>query len=146
MVMRTRRRSRPKGHAVSTSHEAHQFQKEVIRGIEARSYPANFVFGVRLALEEALANALRHGNGENPAKRVWLIYDIGSREVLFVIIDEGKGFDPESVPDPTDSLHLEEPSGRGIFLMRAYMEEVDYRGCGNIVRMRRSREWSPDIA
>ena len=58
------------------------------------------------------------------------------------VVDQGPGFNPEGVPDPTDEANLEVPSGRGIMLMRAYMTEVDYLPPGNRVRMVYSRSAS----
>jgi serine/threonine-protein kinase RsbW len=63
-------------------------------------YPEKELFGIRLALEEALVNAIKHGNGEDPAKTVQVRYHAGAQQFMIEIQDEGRGFDPESVPDP----------------------------------------------
>jgi serine/threonine-protein kinase RsbW len=66
-------------------------------------------------------------------------YRVGDKDLEVVIEDQGPGFDPGSVPDPTLDENLENPSGRGMTLMRAYMTEVRYEGRGNRLRMRYKR-------
>jgi serine/threonine-protein kinase RsbW len=97
----------------------------------AHDYPQRTCWEMRLVLEEALANALRHGNGGDPAKRVRVCYRVGAADVLVGVADEGPGFDPAAVPDPTASENLEKPSGRGLLLMRHYSTWLRYHGRGN---------------
>ncbi len=92
-------------------------------------------FGIRLALEEALVNAVKHGNRQDAAKTVHIRYQINSQHFLIEIKDEGPGFDPEAVPDPLNPENLERPGGRGVFLMRHYMSWVQYNEIGNCVTM-----------
>lgn len=96
-------------------------------------------FGVHLATEEALVNAIKHGNREDPQKTVHVISKVSPREVWIQITDEGEGFDPSQVPDPTDEDNLESPSGRGLMLMRSFMSEVKFNGLGNRVLMVKRR-------
>ena len=87
---------------------------------------------LQLALEEGLANAVKHGNQLNPAKQVKVECQLVDDCMIRVTIeDEGAGFNPEEVPDPTDFENLDKPSGRGIVLMRAFMDEVLYNDRGN---------------
>jgi serine/threonine-protein kinase RsbW len=86
---------------------------------------------LRLALEEAVVNGLRHGNGDDPAKRVRVRYRVGPEAVIAEVEDEGPGFDPARVPDPTAVENLDKPSGRGLFLMRHYTDWLCYHGRGN---------------
>jgi len=87
---------------------------------------------LQLALEEGLANAVKHGNQLNPAKLVKVECQLLDDCMIQVTIeDEGAGFNPEEVPDPTDFANLDKPSGRGIVLMRAFMDEVLYNDRGN---------------
>jgi serine/threonine-protein kinase RsbW len=99
-------------------------------------------FAIRLAMEEALVNAFRHGNRGETGRSVMLDWRISPELAEFIVQDEGEGFDPEAVPDPTLDENLEIPSGRGIMLMRAYMHEVEYLPPGNRIRLRymRARE------
>ena len=92
-------------------------------------------FAVRLALEEAVANAFRHGNAEDPTKTVTVEYRVDAETIWLSIEDQGSGFDPQAVPDPTEDANLEIPSGRGIMLMRAYMTEVEIMAPGNRIEM-----------
>jgi len=103
--------------------------------VKGAGYCADAVFAVKLALEEALINAVKHGNRDDPAKTVTIEYDVDAREVRIAVTDEGEGFRPADVPDPTADENLECPTGRGIMLMRAYMDRVDYNRQGNSVRM-----------
>lgn len=92
-------------------------------------------FAIRLAMEEALCNAIRHGNRMDPSKVVEVDYDIDPARAIITVTDQGEGFDPSTVPDPTTDENLEKPTGRGIMLMRAYMDEVHFNDRGNQVRM-----------
>ncbi len=93
---------------------------------------------IELALHEALANAVIHGNGESPRKRIYLscrCYMDG--EVSIRVRDEGRGFDSSAVPDPTFRENLLLTHGRGIYLMRTLMDEVSFEEGGAIVIMRK---------
>lgn len=114
---------------------AREAQQRVLDAIEARSFDPGSMFAIRLALEEALTNAFKHGNQGDPDKRVTLECRVGEDRVELAVEDEGEGFDPTSLPDPTADENLEVPTGRGIFLMRAYMTEVSFEPPGNRVRM-----------
>jgi len=78
------------------------------------------------ALREAMANAVRHGNRQDPDRWVRVGYAIENCTVTICIEDEGEGFDPSSIPDPTDPENLLRPSGRGIFYMRQFMNRVEF--------------------
>lgn len=95
---------------------------------------------LRVGLSEALANAMIYGNRKDPAKRVRVEAEVTADSVAVVVRDEGAGFDPDAVPDPTLPENLERPGGRGIFLLRGLMDAVDYEGCGNCVRLLLRRE------
>jgi serine/threonine-protein kinase RsbW len=83
--------------------------------------------GVSMAVREAMINAVLHGNNYDPAKRVNLTLEQNGKELIVTITDEGPGFVPEEVPDPLAPENLLKESGRGIFLMRAFMNEVRFR-------------------
>jgi len=110
-------------------------EQHLLAQLRAQNYPDDCLFAIRLALEEALSNAIKHGNHLDPAKTVTVRFAISPDEVQLIISDQGRGFDPLVVPDPTTKEHLEDPNGRGIMLMRAYMDEVSYNFQGNEVRM-----------
>ncbi len=112
---------------------------QVLASLESLGYDKPSVFAIRLALEEALTNAVRHGNREDPSLRVTMTCDITGDEALIEIEDEGEGYDPASVPDPTAHENLDIPSGRGLMLMRSFMAEVVVHPPGNRVSLRYRR-------
>jgi serine/threonine-protein kinase RsbW len=83
--------------------------------------------GISMAVREAMINAILHGNAYDPAKRVNLTFEQNGKELIVTVVDEGKGFVPDEVPDPLAPENLLKQSGRGIFLMRAFMDEVRFR-------------------
>ncbi len=83
--------------------------------------------GISMAVREAMINAVLHGNAYDPAKSVNLTFEQNGPELIITITDQGKGLDPEKVPDPLAPENLMKQSGRGIFLMRAFMDEVRFR-------------------
>jgi serine/threonine-protein kinase RsbW len=82
---------------------------------------------ILMALREALANAIKHGNAQDLAKRVHLEMDVTGHTLLIRIQDEGAGFEPEKVIDPLAPENRLKTSGRGIFYMRTFMDEVRFR-------------------
>ena len=115
------------------------FLDELVAALTGVGYPSHDCAGVRLALEEAVVNGLRHGNGGNAAKRVWVRYHLGPEALLAEVEDEGPGFDPGRVPDPTLPENLERPCGRGLLLMRHYMTWVRFSRTGNRVTLCKHR-------
>ena len=83
--------------------------------------------GLSMAVREGMINAILHGNAYDAGKRVNLTFEQKGQELIVTIADEGKGFIPEEVPDPLAPENLLKQSGRGIFLMRAFMDEVRFR-------------------
>ena len=121
---------------ISSSYErAKQAQEEICREAQSLGYGEEVLFALRLSLEEALTNAICHGNRADTSKKVRIKRQLTSDRIDVEISDEGEGFDPRSVPDPTKEDKLGLPSGRGIHLMRAYMDEVEYNRSGNSVRL-----------
>lgn len=118
-------------------------QEQIIRQLEEREFGEHDLFGVRLALEEAIVNAIKHGNRLDPAKIVRVLWKIDETRVVIEIEDEGEGFNPIDVPDPTADENLERPCGRGIHLMRAFMTSIDYNQRGNRVVLVKDRT-NPD--
>lgn len=114
-------------------------QDRIIQHLEELRYDERDVFGVRLAIEEALVNAIKHGNQMDPNKTVRIACRIGHHKVRIEIEDQGEGFQPEDVPDPTADENLERPCGRGIMLMRAFMSSISYNETGNLVILEKLR-------
>jgi serine/threonine-protein kinase RsbW len=110
-------------------------------------YPEEDLAAVNLALEEALTNAIRHGNREDPAKNVHVEFQVDGGEIRFSVQDEGNGFDVAGLADARSTPQKNKPSGRGVFLLRAYMDRVLYNDKGNrvtLVRRRRPGPAAPD--
>ncbi len=111
----------------------------LLEELETHEWAEHDVFAVHLAVEEALVNAIKHGNQRDPSKSVEVRCRIAPDRIEIRITDEGEGFDPESVPDPTDEDNLEVPSGRGLMLMRCYMTTLTFNKKGNSVLMEKLR-------
>ncbi len=110
-------------------------QKRIEKSLAGHAYSAAAQFAIRLSLEEAIMNGFRHGNRQDASKAVEVRWEICADSATFHVIDEGEGFDPDAVPDPTLDENLEIPSGRGLMLIRAYMSEAAYHGAGNHLEM-----------
>jgi serine/threonine-protein kinase RsbW len=119
----------------SDTGEARKVQEDIESQLMARQVGDKEIFSVRLALEEALVNAIKHGNQMDRSKKVQISYRFVADRFEVRITDEGGGFDPNDVPDPTAVENLERPCGRGLMLMRHYMSEVAYNSRGNSVCM-----------
>jgi len=115
--------------------EARRLQTEIESTLADARFGEREVFAIKLALEEALVNAIKHGNKSDPDKKVHIHYAVTPERFEIRIADEGPGFDPGAVPDPTAPENLERPCGRGLLLMRHYMTHVEYSGCGRAVVM-----------
>jgi len=107
----------------------------LVADAEAASFPAAAVFAVRLAVEEALTNAINHGHAELPDEPVQLAYRVLPERIEIEVADKGPGFSPQDAPDPTLDENLDKPAGRGLMLMNAYMTSVEFNTEGNAVRM-----------
>lgn len=90
---------------------------------------------ILIALTEAVNNAIHHGNRLDPAKTVTLGYAVQGDNIIFVVSDEGPGFDHDHLPDPTDPQNIEKPHGRGVFLMHALADSVAFANNGATVSM-----------
>jgi serine/threonine-protein kinase RsbW len=97
--------------------------------------PRRLRLNLRVGLAEALANAMLYGNGRDPSKRVRVEVAFRESTITARITDQGRGFDPMAVPDPTCPKNLRKPNGRGIFLMRKLLDEVHFNDQGNSVTL-----------
>lgn len=111
-------------------------QDLVVERAEELGFPNGARFALRLAMEEAIVNAFRHGHKNLPADTpISVEYTIDAERVHVAVEDRGPGFTPSAVPDPTLDENLENPGGRGLVLIRAYMSQVRYNDRGNRVEM-----------
>ncbi len=123
----------------SDTAEARRVQEQIENLLKLYQFGEREVFGIRLAVEEALVNAIKHGNQMDPSRKVRVAFQVSQEKFEVLIADEGTGFDPCDVPDPTAPENLERPCGRGIMLMRHYMTTVAYNERGNMVSMSKLR-------
>jgi serine/threonine-protein kinase RsbW len=123
--------------------EARLVQMRIEEALVANTYTESEVFAIKLAVEEALVNAIKHGNQLNPDKNVNVSFQVTCERFDIKIADEGPGFNPEDVPDPTDPDNIERTCGRGLLLIRGFMTDVQYHGRGNVVTMSKVRGESP---
>jgi serine/threonine-protein kinase RsbW len=114
--------------------------EELLQQLNALQWGEHDVFGIHLAVEEAIVNAIKHGNGYDRNKKVHVVIKLSPSKLLLQIEDQGAGFNPDALPDPTDDEYLDRACGRGVMLMRYYMNEVEYQGRGNRVEMKKERQ------
>ena len=119
----------------SRTAEGKRILESVLARLESENWFPHDIFGVHLALEEALVNAVKHGNRMDETKFVHVVCRLSPEKLYVQIRDEGPGFKLEEVPDCTDDENLEKCSGRGIMLMRNYMSVVEFVPPGNRLRM-----------
>jgi serine/threonine-protein kinase RsbW len=112
-----------------------EIQKRILDAVEGAGFTSDSVFAVKISLEEALINAIKHGNKLDPNKKVRIEASVSPSETEIIIEDEGPGFERAEVPDPTAEENLLKCSGRGILLMETYMDQVEYSKNGRRVRM-----------
>jgi serine/threonine-protein kinase RsbW len=115
--------------------EGHETLLRILSEIERHGYDEASVFAMRLALEEALVNAIKHGNKLDPNKKVHVEASVTPRRVEFVVEDEGPGFKRSGIPDPRVGCNVDRCCGRGLLLMESYMDRVEYSHGGRRVRM-----------
>jgi serine/threonine-protein kinase RsbW len=113
---------------------------QLISELQANSFSDEDIFAVHLAVEEAFINGVKHGNKMDPTKQIKVDYLVDSDRIEVWVTDEGAGFDPDEVPDPRSGRNIYKSNGRGLLLMRSYMDEVEYNENGNTVHMVRFKE------
>jgi len=115
-------------------------REQIVEAVRRFGYPEASSFAIRLAVEEAISNAFRHGHRDLPETAIVRVeYVVGSDWVEVAVEDSGPGFNPGNVPDPTLEENIERASGRGLMLMRAYMASAEHNDRGNQVKMRYDR-------
>jgi serine/threonine-protein kinase RsbW len=96
-----------------------------LRVAEAAGFDEEMCYRIGMSVREGVINAFHYGNQERPDKKIHLAMDITSEKLVIHVMDEGKGFKLKDVPDPLAEENILSTSGRGIFLMRAFMDEFD---------------------
>jgi serine/threonine-protein kinase RsbW len=122
------------------AHYAHM--QEIVQIMKDLGWEGRDLFGVELALEESLTNAIRHGNRLDASKAVSIECKVSPQKFWLKVRDEGAGFRADQVPDCTAHDNLECPGGRGLALIKAYMTRVEYNKRGNCVTLEKTRTLS----
>jgi serine/threonine-protein kinase RsbW len=112
---------------------------EIIERLETEHWQQDDIFSVHLAVEEALVNAILHGNRLDSNKNIHVVCQLSPERIRVEIADQGNGFDPAALPDPTCPERLHSPGGRGVMLMKAFMTRVEYNQQGNRVVLEKAR-------
>jgi len=111
------------------------FVQDILGELQQLGWDDKVLFGVHMALEESISNAIRHGNKEDPQKKVLVECELDASRFWVKVCDEGEGYDPSEVPDCCSEENLEQPGGRGLALIRAYMTTVEHSKCGCCLMM-----------
>ncbi|MBL4884399.1 MAG: ATP-binding protein [Planctomycetaceae bacterium] len=123
----------------SDTAKGQEVQERIIVLMEKYEFTERDLFSTRLALEEGIINAIKHGNRMDLAKVVQIQYAISKEKICVVIKDQGSGFKMSDVPDPTAIENLERPCGRGIMLMKAFMDVIEYSENGTVLTIVKSQ-------
>lgn len=112
---------------------------ELLEQLGIHGWSPSDIFAIHLAAEEAIVNAIVHGNKLDSAKVVRVACVVSPTLARIEVTDEGPGFDPGSVPDCRLEDRLDAPSGRGVMLMRTFMTRIEYSARGNRVLMEKQK-------
>jgi serine/threonine-protein kinase RsbW len=114
-------------------------RQRIAEHLRANGFGEEDIGDIEVALEEALLNAIRHGNRNDPARKVRVTYGTANDSLHVLVSDEGEGFDPSAVPDPTHPENRGRPGGRGLLLIRHYMSGARFLGKGSDLLMWKRR-------
>lgn len=112
-----------------------EVQETILRACRAAGFDEDAFFAVKLALDEAVTNAIKHGNKLDPSKKVVVVAAVTPQRAEIEVSDQGPGFERSNVPDPTAEENLDKCSGRGLLLIEAYMSKVTWSEDGRTIRM-----------
>lgn len=107
----------------------------ILRGLAHHHIDEDRAFDIRLCVEEAVRNAIVHGNKSDKRRSVKVSWEVSGGNAMIEIEDEGKGFDHTAAADPTSDANITRNCGRGVFLIRKLMDKVEYNESGNKIRM-----------
>jgi serine/threonine-protein kinase RsbW len=110
----------------STLETINHAEEQASRIAAAAGFSEDDTMSIAMAVREAAVNAVLHGNAYDPSKKVTLAFEQSDKDLTIVVRDQGKGVDVASIPDPLAPENLLKQSGRGIFLMRSLMDEVQF--------------------
>jgi serine/threonine-protein kinase RsbW len=111
----------------STMESVAEIEQTAEKMATAAGFDEDEAFHITMAVREAAVNAVLHGNEYDPDKKVTATFEDNGTSLIFKICDQGKGLDPDTLPDPLAEENLMRGTGRGIFLIRSFMDEVHFR-------------------
>ncbi len=123
----------------STAEDARDAFNTIVDLAKKHKFSGDDLFAIMLALEEALINAVKHGNCDDPNKPVKIEYRITDQTFEITVTDQGNGFTLEDLPDPRSKENLLKCCGRGVLLIKSYMDQVKYNKKGNSVWMLKNK-------
>ena len=115
----------------------HASIEELMNALESAGWEGRDVFHIQMAIEEAVVNAIEHGNKRDASKQVHIVFVVDAESAEMTITDQGDGFDHQNVADPTEEERLDQPRGRGVLLIRELMTQAQYNQKGNSLWMRK---------
>ncbi|MFO0011840.1 MAG: ATP-binding protein [Planctomycetota bacterium] len=117
----------------------HAVIDQLMAALEGAGWVGRDLFHIQMAIEEAVVNAIEHGNRREIAKQVHVLFHVFHDRAEMTITDQGNGFDHRNVADPTEEERLDKPRGRGVLLIRELMSDAKYNDKGNSVWMLKHR-------
>lgn len=115
-----------------------EVSQKILQFLNGRQLSDSFLFDVRLACEEAVINAIKHGNQSSARKTVSISCDVTEEAVVIAVEDQGQGFDYRNLPDPTKEENIFKGCGRGLFLIHNAVDKVEFNSPGNKITMTKS--------
>ena len=107
----------------------------ILKWLEPRKLDESALFDIRLCVEEVVRNAITHGNNSDLGLKVLISYWLEGDSLIIEVEDEGRGFDPGKMPDPTIEENIMKGSGRGIYIVRKLIDKMEFNDKGNKVRL-----------
>jgi len=127
-------------HLPSERGASRHIMEALLDQLASHGWPQSDVFAIHMAVEEAITNAIVHGNKLDESKTVHVVCRVAAEMVRIEVTDQGPGFDPKTIPDCTLEERLDVPNGRGVMLMRSFMTKLEYNAKGNRVLMEKQRD------
>ena len=124
----------------SSYDDAREVQTLIRDELDKARFDDDSQFAIKLALEESLINAIKHGNKLDRTKQVHVEWKITPQFAEIIIEDEGPGFNRDTVPNPTEEDNLEKLTGRGLLLIESYMDSVEYSKGGRRVKLMKKNQ------
>ena len=132
-------RNKPRSFELTISsrlEEMHAVHDLIERAVREYRLDDEFAYWIELAISESMINAIKHGNKSDPSKSATLKLSSDGENLEIIVEDQGKGFELETVADPTEGANLLKPCGRGVLIIRSFMDEVDLSKCEGGCRLR----------